>query len=256
MENRRVLNIAIGLVAFAALLVVILVVFNTGAPAPSVAARPTATAPATPNLAITSTPTVRPTWTTIAATSTPAIIPTTGTPAITATTLIPDEFPTITNGPEYPANFAQQGLFIQPVAGKPPVSWETALKAMIPKDDPFTIVSDHQYIENGQTILYTAYYGLVTDGFRGPDGRWAGNFLNIPLRDCAKGACNPTGEVLDHLENRPMWLFDLQITVALSHATCPPAGTPCAETIDPNHQVNLVDAQTLMFIGGVSYYRP
>ena len=247
MEKKRVLNIVLGLVAFAALVVVGVAAFNPGPPAPPVAARPTlppTAAPASP------TPT---SLTTAPATATPKP-PATLTPPVTTST--PGSFPTITNGPEYPPQFAQAGLFIRPVAGTPLVSRETALKAMIPRSpgDTFTIVSDHQIVINGRTILYTAYYGLVTDGFRGPDGRWAGSFLNIPLRDCTKGECKPTGETLDHIENRPMWLFDLQITVALSHATCPPAGTPCAETIDPNHEVNLVDAQTLMFIGGISYY--
>ena len=110
---------------------------------------------------------------------------------------------------------------------------------------------------NGQTILYTAYYGLVTVGYRGPNGLWAGSFLNVPISKCTvDGKCTETGEVLDHIENRPMWLIDLEIDVPNGGATCPPAGTPCPKPRDNNHQVNLVDAQTLMFIGGADYYQP
>lgn len=255
MEKKRVLNIVLGMVALAALVVVGAAAFNPGPTAPPVAARPTEIPTLRPTLAPASpAPAIGATLTVTAAPKPPSAAPATLTPPVT--TPATGGFPTITNGPEYPAQFAQEGLFIRPVAGTPLVSREAALKAMVPRtpDDTFTIVSDHQIVINGQTILFTAYYGLVTVGYRGPNGLWAGSFLNIPLHDCTKGTCQPTGETLDHIENRPMWLFDLQITVALSHATCPPAGTPCPQTIDPNHQVNLVDAQTLMFIGGVSYY--
>ncbi|MBN9391787.1 MAG: hypothetical protein J0I20_27375 [Chloroflexi bacterium] len=256
MENRKILNIAIGMVAFAALLVLGLVVFNASATAPGVPARPTALLPtATPS---TPTPTIttRPTSTTTV-TNAPTLSPVTGTSPIATPT--PGLFPTITNGPEYPAIFAEEGIFIRPASGKPLVSRETAFQAMTSRSQgPIpTIISDHEIVTDGQTTLYTAYYGLVTVGYRGPNGLWAGSFLNIPVENCTvKGDCTPTGEVLDHLENRPMWLFDFEVDIPIGGVTCPPAGTPCPTPRDDNHAIDLVDAQTLMFIGGMSYYRP
>ncbi len=264
MEKRKVLNIAIGLVVFAALLIVLLAAFtsNPAPPAPPVAAQPTSQPKITTKLPPTAapatvTPTSQPVTTTAAATNTPGVTLTpTVVPVVTPTW---GGFPTITNGPQYPSKFAEQGLFIKPVAGTPIVSRDDALRAMLNRGEQttLTIVSDHQIVVNGQSILYTAYYGLVTDGYRGPNGLWAGGNLNVPVSKCTvDGKCVPTGEVLDHLENRPMWVVDLQITVQPSMPTCPPVGTPCPRYPLPNHSVNLIDAQTLMFFGGIIYYQP
>ncbi len=63
---------------------------------------------------------------------------------------------------------------------------------------------------DGKPVTVTTTFGLVTEGYKGPDGRWAG-MLNIPLRNCTVTAiCTNTGKVMDHVENRPIWLIDIE----------------------------------------------
>ena len=51
-----------------------------------------------------------------------------------------------------------------------------------------------------------ATFGLATLGSATEDGSWIGD-RNIPL---------PTGEVLDHIENRPVWIIDYGNTIGYS----------------------------------------
>lgn len=49
------------------------------------------------------------------------------------------------------------------------------------------------------TDQITSTFGLATFGQRGADGRWVGD-QNVRL---------PDGEIVDHIENRPMWIVDV-----------------------------------------------
>ena len=81
----------------------------------------------------------------------------------------------------------------------------------------------------GETVTIRAEYGLVTLGRPGEHGRdWLGD-RNIPL---------PTGEVLDHIERRPMWIVDYGNVIAYGSG-CPRCPPPIF-----NHIVYAVDAQT------------
>ncbi len=95
---------------------------------------------------------------------------------------------------------------------------------------------------NGQPITVTTTFGLVTEGYRGPDGGWGG-MLNIPLRDCTVTAiCTDSGKVLDHVENRPIWLIDIE-------GIRQPSGGPNAKPT--NHVVYGIDDLNLdMFAFG------
>lgn len=149
------------------------------------------------------------------------------------------------------------GVKVVKPGGPPIVAMETALKAIFARsEDTNTLtISSDKIVVNGQVIRFRATYGLVTVGGSGPDGGWGGSFLNERLSDCThSGQCQPTGETLDHIENRPMWLFDLEVMVPNGGATCLPVGT-CAPPVDNNHQIDLVDAKTLTFFGGIDYYR-
>jgi hypothetical protein len=74
-----------------------------------------------------------------------------------------------------------------------------------------------------------ALYGLATFGGRGSGGIWQGE-RNIPL---------PSGEILDHIELRPMWIIDYGNTT-FAAGGCP----ECPEPPDYNHSVYAVDAET------------
>ena len=65
---------------------------------------------------------------------------------------------------------------------------------------------------SGKPVTVTTTYALVTEGHPGPVGGsgWAGA-VNIPLRNCTvKAICTDTGKVLDHIENHPIWLIDVE----------------------------------------------
>lgn len=78
-------------------------------------------------------------------------------------------------------------------------------------------------------VTIQAYYGLATFGGLGFNGVWEGE-RNIPL---------PSGEVLDHIEGRPMWIIDYGNTTFVAGG-CP----DCPEPPDYDHSVYAVDAAT------------
>lgn len=271
MRNKRNLNFAIGLIALLAFGTIALAIYinsiaETGTPIvaqPAASAR-TAIAASLPttrqSTAIPATiPVTRP-----VVIETPAIIlAIPASPAITpAVTTLPPTGEAAINQPKpqaYSQRLLSLGIKVVPAVGPPIISQETALKVLFSRLNPKDsfIISDSQVVINGTVIPFRATYGLVTVGGPGPNGGWAGSFLNAPLSNCTlDGKCTPTGEVLDHIENRPMWLIDLEITVPVGGQTCPPASTPCSRPPDPNHQVDLLDAQTLSLFGGASYYQP
>ena len=50
--------------------------------------------------------------------------------------------------------------------------------------------------------------------------------LNIGVETCSvDGKCTPTGEVLDHLENRSMWILDME------GVSQPGAGNPAVKIL-------------------------
>lgn len=98
---------------------------------------------------------------------------------------------------------------------------------------------------DGRPITVTTTFGLVTEGYRGPDGGWGG-MVNIPLRDCTIAAvCTDTGKKLDHLENRPMWLIDIE------GVSLPSAGGSNAKKT--NHVVYGIDDLNLDMYGFGAY---
>ena len=115
--------------------------------------------------------------------------------------------------------------------------------------------------DTGEPITVEATYGLVTEGVAGPNGSWGGGDANIHLAKCTiEGVCTFTGEILDHFENRPMWVLVYTGIHEDTHGgispecRAQPTVTPCPTVgLGPNHHVYLVDAQTLQFFDGSWY---
>ncbi len=100
--------------------------------------------------------------------------------------------------------------------------------------------------QNGKTVTLTAVYGLVTLGAPNTNGNgkgWLGP-QNIDLPTCSTdGKCTSTGIILNHIENRPMWVLDY------GNTDFPAPGPACLTTPCPtpqifNHSVYTVDGQT------------
>ncbi|HMM40867.1 MAG TPA: hypothetical protein PKA95_03105, partial [Thermomicrobiales bacterium] len=81
-----------------------------------------------------------------------------------------------------------------------PISVEQALRAVYDRGVPFALGAAH----NWQIPTISAAFGLATFGEKAPDGSWVGD-RNIQL---------PRDKVLDHIENRPMWILDYGNTTA------------------------------------------
>jgi hypothetical protein len=80
---------------------------------------------------------------------------------------------------------------------------------------------------NGAPVTVTAAYGLTTVGTTAEDGMWLGP-RNLAL---------PTGEVLDHIEDRLTWVL------VYEHA---PLSVPVGDqTVTPAHTLYVIDAETL-----------
>jgi len=204
-----------------------------------------------------------------AAAATLALTPTvskTLTPTIS--TLALTAIPTLTEVPvgqayDRPFNNTSARVKVIRTADPPIVSLETALKALYAQHgmpNAQITISGNRLTVNGYSFNSIATYGLVTYGEPGPDGRWAGA-VNISFSSCTiEGKCTPTGEVVDHLENRLMWVLDGE--KELPSAWIPGTPAPCQANIPcpttpprPNRVVTLIDAKTLTSIGGTSYYK-
>lgn len=110
---------------------------------------------------------------------------------------------------------------------------------------------------NGKTVILSATYGLATFGGLAKDGKtWVGA-VNFPVRNCNDaGVCTDTGQVLDHIENRLMWILDYGNTIMLAGGPAPNSCQPVACTPFPDfdHSVYAVDAQTKDVIRIWFYY--
>lgn len=106
--------------------------------------------------------------------------------------------------------------------------------------------------KNGNTW---AQFGLVTIGSSGGAGKpWAG-LRNIQVLNCSAGKCQNTGQVLDHIENRPMWILDYGNVDAPSLGVLPCPNCTTTPIPDNNHIVYTVDVQTKTVMGMVRFYR-
>ena len=217
--------------------------------------------------------TVTPTISKSPATPTPSPVKSSGasTPGVSAppmtATVIPDD--KIQVGQLYDRLYSRGAssfaIKVTRVANVPLVSMESALLSMMAQRGGKNIKLETNKVvyANGISTPFTATYGAVTIGSRNPSsGGWVGILLNSNLRNCTvAGECSKdVVEVLDHIENRLMWVFDFeQITPTAGMPPCwTPAndpGKPC-QYIENNQAVTLVDAKTLTFIGGTSYYKP
>jgi hypothetical protein len=166
-------------------------------------------------------------------------------------------------GQPYPRAYSQPPARIKVVrtAASPLVSQEIALRSLLGQQNISNaqILSANKMEADGKSISFTATYGLVTVGERGTDGKWSG-LENIGLANCTPdGKCSSTVEVLDHIENRLMWVFDFEISLPSSAPRWTPTNCQpnisCTVPPSPNHSVVLVDAKTLQYIGGTSYYQ-
>ncbi len=94
---------------------------------------------------------------------------------------------------------------------------------------------------DGKLITVTATFGLATFGKPGADGKWIG-FTGVPEFTCTGiRQCTRTGKMLDHIENRPMWVLDYKnLTFYGSGATY-------------NHTVYSVDDKTGLMLYGWTY---
>lgn len=121
--------------------------------------------------------------------------------------------------------FEEQDLTLRRTDSEPPISQNEAMEAVYDLGVPWGRGDDW---ERGP-VTVDAHYGLATFGEQGNDEVWLGP-RNVPL---------PSGEVLDHVEERPMWIIDYGNTVF--HASgCP----DCAEPPDYDHTVYAIDAET------------
>ena len=133
---------------------------------------------------------------------------------------------------------------IKPIS--PPLhSADIALQIVKGDDDSWDLANS---TIAGKPVTITITYALVTEGYMGPSGKWSG-MVNIHLRNCTvKGVCTDTGKVLDHLENRPMWLIDIE-------GVSQPVGGPVPNTtpIPQNHIVFGIDDLDLEYFNFGGY---
>ena len=82
----------------------------------------------------------------------------------------------------------------------PSITQQQAMQAVYDMGVPWGLGDSYE----GKTPVISATFGLATFGSQAPDGQWVG-LRNIPL---------PSGEMLDHIESRPVWIVDYGNTVA------------------------------------------
>ncbi len=146
-----------------------------------------------------------------------------------------------------PTNLTVSGLVkIKRTLSLPRLNQEQAMRAV---RSPYAMGG----IIKGQKIYITATFGLVTHGELGKDGKtWAG-YQNIQLLNCSSPApkdCKPNGKVLDHIEDRPMWVLD--------YKNLPSGGAGSPNNPPPvyNHTVYVVDDETGVNIFSWGYSEP
>ena len=119
------------------------------------------------------------------------------------------------------------GLSLIRAAVPPAISQQAAMQAIADQwGVPWALGGQWE----GKPVTVQAWYGLATFGEPNRNGKgWIG-YQNIRLE---------TGEVLDHIENRPVWIIDYGNTVFHS-AGCP----GCPPPPKYNHTVYAVDVLT------------
>lgn len=166
------------------------------------------------------------------ATATPpptrAVVPTTTsgltipTPSVAVGDIIP-----------LPAALADhQNLTLRRPATNPQLSAQDAMRLVTA---PWGMGGDYK----GKKVTITATYGLATLGSRGADGKWVGGPRNLTI----------AGQVLDYIENRPMWILDYANTEFIVGG-CP---APCPPPPTYTHTVYAIDEQTKILVFGWFY---
>lgn len=120
---------------------------------------------------------------------------------------------------------------------EPPLITQQQAIAIVAADFPW----GHGGTWEGKPVTVRAWYGLGTIGYSGAHG-WLGS-VNIPL---------PSGQILDHIENRQLWLLAYSNVPGIIASTC--AG--CADPPVYTHDVYAVDAQSRSIIWVASYPVP
>ncbi len=170
----------------------------------------------------------------------------TGTPSPTiATATTTSVAPSIPPGQVISLPSSERGDLTLVSTNLPPtISQETAMRAVYNLGLTFALGGQ---VVNGKSVTLQATFGLATFGKLANDGKnWEGN-VNIPIQTCTSdGKCRTTGQILDHIENRPMWILDYGNTIwpgsARPSDTC--GKSPCPTPVTYNHSVYAVDAIT------------
>lgn len=127
--------------------------------------------------------------------------------------------------PSTPA-FAANDITMVHTDAQPVTSQERIMRSIADLGIPWGLGGEWE----GKTVTIQSYFGLVTQGSPGRNGMLWEGVLNTPL---------PNGVVLDHIENRAMWIIDYGNTQFVD-STCP----DCAPAPMKNHSVYLIDDET------------
>lgn len=104
----------------------------------------------------------------------------------------------------------------------------------------------------GKIVTITAAFGTATIGRPLPNGAWGG-IQNIAVETCNAGKCTSTGQILDRIENRAMWILDYENLDSSDFLRQP---APCGVTIQcriHNRSAFAVDVQTKSVLYAWSY---
>jgi hypothetical protein len=126
---------------------------------------------------------------------------------------------------------------LRSVTGSPLISQQQAM-AIVATQSPWGLGGNWE----GKQVTVQAWYGLGSIGYADSRGNWLGS-LNIPL---------PSGQILDHIENRPMWLIAYGNVPGIIASACWGCAPPPVYT----HDVYAVDAQSRSIIWLASYPEP
>jgi hypothetical protein len=141
-----------------------------------------------------------------------------------------------------PAEIANHNTTGDPVTlrsvSEPPLITQQQAMEIVAKDFPW----GHGGTWEGKHVTVQAWYGLGSIGYADSRGNWLGS-LNIPL---------PSGQILDHIENRPMWLIAYGNVPGIIASAC----WGCATVPVYTHDVYAVDAQSRSVIWLASYPEP
>lgn len=174
------------------------------------------------------------------------------TPIVTTVTQTQASTPNITPtdtpvqvGQVYDRPYNKEGIQVVRVADIPSISQDVALQALIAR-------IGFNPMKNSTNVVLSATFGAVTQGQREADGSWSGA-RNLPIVNCTvTGQCTPTGQYLDHLENRLMWVLDFANVSVPLPGVCNATQT-CKAPPNATHIVYLIDAQTLQIHLAIPY---